>query len=713
MAFLNQSMIKNSEHQSMVDDHPLLKDGDIPVSVKQAYVEGCVLATLMDDEKVSDDERTAVYKIGRSLRLDNKEIESCFEVVIGLKDDDKEPFVDELLQTVKKRPVCLWFLNDFEVLLGLHGEISDENYQFLQHFGKTLMNGDSGWRDEVFDVLDSDVDKEKWFKRCKIAADRGILEAKVSVASAYLFGQGIVKDRNVGCEMIKKLAEQGEPHAQLCLSCCFMEDENMVEAFRWMRKSAEQNNADAQKFMGDFYRYGSAGEKNLEMAVEYYKKAVSRGNAEAQYALGSCYLSGEGISEDLAEAYNLIKLSADQGCLDAQGEMGFLYWQGIGVNANVKTAIEWYEKAAKKGHAFSQLQLGYAHLSGEDKYRAFNYFMKAAEQDVAEAQNMVGMCYKRGDGVNVDLKESVKWVRKAAENGDMYAQNNLADSYADGEGVAENVAESIKWRRKAADQGHVEALIGLAVCYYVGNGVPEDHAKAFELELQAAEKGDASAQVFVGNAYLNGDGVAENLYKANQWYAKAADQGDADGQNMLGMAYSNGRGVSVNKVEAFGYFQKAADQGCAAAQVNLGLALLDGDGCSQDQRAAFDWFGKAADQGNADGGILRARCYEEGWGVPQNNNEARRLYRELAQNGNAQAMRNLGVSLTVESNETLDEDVAREGLRWLKMALENGVEDAQEQIQNAWDPDVVTSRASEIIRELPRRGFLDSLLSSL
>lgn len=48
-------------------------------------------------------------------------------------------------------------------------------------------------------------------------------------------------------------------------------------------------------------------------------------------------------------------------------------------------------------------------------------FMKGlsarAEQGDADGQYQLGKCYKHGDGVEVNRKESAKWFRMAAENG--------------------------------------------------------------------------------------------------------------------------------------------------------------------------------------------------------------------------------------------------------------------------------------------------------
>ena len=65
--------------------------------------------------------------------------------------------------------------------------------------------------------------------------------------------------------------------------------------------------------------------------------------------------------------------------------------------------------------------------------------------------------YDKGEGVEQDHEEAVKWYRKAADQGDADAQFNLGVMYYNGEGVPEDDKEAVKWWRKAAEQGHAEA----------------------------------------------------------------------------------------------------------------------------------------------------------------------------------------------------------------------------------------------------------------
>jgi TPR repeat protein len=82
---------------------------------------------------------------------------------------------------------------------------------------------------------------------------------------------------------------------------------------------------------------------------------------------------------------------------------------------------------AEMGDAKSQERLGVAFFLGKggltkDEVEAVKWFRKAAEQNVADAQYNLGVCYANGQGVTEDDAEAVKWFRKAAEQNQADAQ---------------------------------------------------------------------------------------------------------------------------------------------------------------------------------------------------------------------------------------------------------------------------------------------------
>lgn len=58
-----------------------------------------------------------------------------------------------------------------------------------------------------------------------------------------------------------------------------------------------------------------------------------------------------------------------------------------------------------------------------------NWYRKAAELGLADAQAKLGLMYFQGIGVDRDAREALRWFRKAAEQGNAGAQNNLGVMY--------------------------------------------------------------------------------------------------------------------------------------------------------------------------------------------------------------------------------------------------------------------------------------------
>ncbi|MEZ7694682.1 tetratricopeptide repeat protein [Neisseria sp. 27098_8_139] len=81
------------------------------------------------------------------------------------------------------------------------------------------------------------------------------------------------------------------------------------------------------------------------------------------------------------------------------------------------------------------------------------WFGKAAEQGLANAQYNLGVAYANGQGVHQDLVQAEQWYRKAAEQGFAEAQYNLGVMYAKGEGVRQNYKIANEWFGKACNNG--------------------------------------------------------------------------------------------------------------------------------------------------------------------------------------------------------------------------------------------------------------------
>ena len=146
MAFIKKDVLKKKVEAATAPEHPLLKEVSLDVATKTAYVQGCALATLLDDEKTSDSEHDMVRSIGLSLGLTDLEIEECFSSVGELSnDDEKGQFIEEITSLLKKDVVNRFFMQDFERTVTINGKASDEVCEIVDYIGALIYNA-TDWR---------------------------------------------------------------------------------------------------------------------------------------------------------------------------------------------------------------------------------------------------------------------------------------------------------------------------------------------------------------------------------------------------------------------------------------------------------------------------------------------------------------------------------------------------------------------------------------
>jgi uncharacterized protein len=127
-------------------------------------------------------------------------------------------------------------------------------------------------------------------------------------------------------DLLKPLAEQNNPRAQLRLGMMYYHGQGVTEdektALQWLTKAAEQGQRDAMFEIGNLYLVGHDAPKfNPEpdqQAAIWYNKAAMAGHAQAQYQLGLLFLAGHGVIRSDEHAYDWFRRSAAQGNLDAK-----------------------------------------------------------------------------------------------------------------------------------------------------------------------------------------------------------------------------------------------------------------------------------------------------------------------------------------------------------------------------------------------------------
>ncbi len=120
-----------------------------------------------------------------------------------------------------------------------------------------------------------------------------------------------------------------------------------------------------------------------------------------------------------------------------------------------------WEHLSEVGDANAQYALGVMNQRGEAKspspQAAYNWFIKAAEQQNIAAMFNVGVAYWKGDGIDQDRDKALEWWHLSAELGDSGAQYNLGLAYYIGEAVKQEPISAKKWLTLAAAQQHPQA----------------------------------------------------------------------------------------------------------------------------------------------------------------------------------------------------------------------------------------------------------------
>ncbi len=80
----------------------------------------------------------------------------------------------------------------------------------------------------------------------------------------------------------------------------------------------------AQYNLGIMYGKGLGVPVDMNEAAKWLRKAAEQGNADAQYSLGAIYANGEGFTRNRAEAEKWLRMSATQGHVGAQKALRML-----------------------------------------------------------------------------------------------------------------------------------------------------------------------------------------------------------------------------------------------------------------------------------------------------------------------------------------------------------------------------------------------------
>lgn len=194
-------------------------------------------------------------------------------------------------------------------------------------------------------------------------------------------------------------ANSGDTQAQCELGKCYADGEIVEQDYKkslhWFNEAVKNGDVMAIACLGVMYELGHGVEADVNKAIEYYQRAAYENEPTGTYNMGLCYFYGKGIvKENKQRAINYITEVAEAGFVQAMKFLITYYCE----RSDYEKSFYWLEQVALTGDDDCQLRVGRCYEKGtsfveQDKEKAFEWYLKAAEQGNEQAMERVNVYY--------------------------------------------------------------------------------------------------------------------------------------------------------------------------------------------------------------------------------------------------------------------------------------------------------------------------------
>jgi len=525
----------------------------------------------------------------------------------------------------------------------------------LNDAGKHYYYGDNGFNEN----------KEKAFKCFIYAAECGNEAAMSNVGICYRNGYGTDIDQEKALYWFEKAGRQGYETALLNLEQMYKEKYGTEydQHYSDILKEAFQNGSeDAGRRLFEYYYDAESSAHDIKLALEYMEAGIEREYAWAYYQKGRILAAGlDGFVVDQKTAIYYLEKAAEKDHRDAYIKLSGIY-MGVSTEDGNKKVIQYLEKAAELDSGFACLLLGVIYNNGEhgcieDAQKAFGYWRQGATLGNVECMEKVGLCYQKGQGVDQDYTEALKWYEKACEYDSPLAFHQMGAAY-DTNGIANlDYQKALEYYQRGYELGNMMCASSLAILYQEGRGVEKNDEIAVQYLQEGADKEDAFSMMGLGFAYLEGRGVPKNVKRGLEYIEKANEAKIPGAERVLKLFYSDNKNFETNGIlpeRAFAFHMEYAQKGDAESQYWIGDAYSFGIGTNVDDRLALEWFERAAKQDYVHAQIKLGLYYKDGIGVEKNKALAQYWFEQAAAQGDLLAKKLLADVLSEEESTIQD-----------------------------------------------------------
>ncbi|UYJ32454.1 MAG: relaxase MobL [Oscillospiraceae bacterium] len=390
-------------------------------------------------------------------------------------------------------------------------------------------------------------------------------------------------------------------------------DEPTAEDFIWSNENEVTVDIEDYEPQSKYYLKWSTAYKeackiiyNKQSKLEDFKKAEQlllseskSGNVLAIHDLGKLYSTDKLGAKDEEKSFAFYQ-EALQGFMEIEPDSDYMFpyepkFKGQVMKPADMRSYVWY-------------RIGKMHCYGlgteQDYEKAFQWFLKSAQEGNKFAQYSLANLYYYGNGVEKDLSQAFLWYQKSASQGQPYASYAAAQMYSKGEYVAENKETAQRYYKAALsgfleleskDQADDNLFYKIGVMYKNGLGTEADISKAIDYFKRSAEMNNKNGLYEYGKALIQGNHIEADLEKGLECVEKAMKLKNSNAKRFFALEYISGEHFSQDIEKGLFMLTECADKGDSFACFQLGQFYLKGEIVTQDLERAEKYLLLAED----------------------------------------------------------------------------------------------------------------------
>lgn len=266
--------------------------------------------------------------------------------------------------------------------------------------------------------------------------------------------------------------------------------------------------------LGDTYSKGKFTPRNDYKALEFYYTAKYMGNVNASCGICRHFYH---FQDDCYNIKNYCKNPIHKAMCDNHIDFSLCREAEEYLDKDSNQANEYFQKAASL--EFAPAISWIAILKDTFSIEKLEH---AASLGYAYANKRLADYYRKGNHVQRNLKECLKYYQHAADLGDDEAQDIIGQAYSKGIGDYPICwADAVHWFKKSAQQGNLNAIRQLFFCYLNGTGVEKNCDKAFSLIDYYYDTSDSVILCLLGYCYENAIGTGKDYQTAYNYYLRS------------------------------------------------------------------------------------------------------------------------------------------------------------------------------------------------